>query len=140
MLYGSLRTISYDRLSRETKMPHSVDLYDNAYEKHELDIYVQIRNETYGEDLGQTSWVTAEESSEIPTLLEIGAASRVLEIGCGSGRYALRIAEQTRCHVVGLDVNSHGIYNANAIARRNNLESLVSFQEHDASRKLPFAD
>jgi SAM-dependent methyltransferase len=120
-------------------MPN-VDLYDNAYDKYGLDIYVQIRIETYGEDLGQTSWVTAQESNEIPALLEIRATSQVLEIGSGSGRYALRIAEQAGCHVVGLDLNPYGVRNANQIARRDNLESLVRFEEHDASKKLPFHD
>ena len=119
-------------------MPNKVDLYDNAYGKYGLDVYAEIRVETYGEDLGQTSWVTTEESNEIPHLLEIGAASEVLEIGCGSGRYALRIAEQTRCHVTGLDLNPHGIRNAREIARRANLETLVRFEECDASRRLPF--
>ena len=34
------------------------------------DTYRQVRIETYGEDFGQTSWVTTEESNEIPRLLE----------------------------------------------------------------------
>ncbi|HEX4770802.1 MAG TPA: class I SAM-dependent methyltransferase [Bryobacteraceae bacterium] len=121
-------------------MPEKVDLYNSAYGNYGLDTYVEIRKETYGEDLGQTSWVTAEESSEIPRLLEIDAACQVLEIGCGSGRYALRVAEQTGCHIIGLDVNPHGIRNANEIARQENLDSLVTFEECDASRKLPFED
>jgi hypothetical protein len=47
-----------------------VDLYDSAYGNYESDTYRQVRLETYGEDLGQTSWVTTEESNEIPQLLE----------------------------------------------------------------------
>jgi len=39
---------------------HQVDLYDNAYGKYESDIYRHVRRETYGEDFGQTSWVTTE--------------------------------------------------------------------------------
>lgn len=121
-------------------MPNGVDLYDGAYDKYDLDTYAQIRTETYGEDLGQTSWVTSQESEEIPVLLEIRPTSRVLEIGCGSGRYALRIAEQSRCHVVGLDLNAYGIRKANEIAGREKLDSLVRFEECDASRTLPFKD
>src|SRR5215831_14975388 len=106
-------------------MPPKVDLYDSAYANYGSEVYQQVRIETYGEDLGQTSWVTSEESSEIPKLLEIGAGSHVLEIGSGSGRYALRIAEVTRCRVVGLDVNSSGIHTANELARAQNLDALA---------------
>jgi hypothetical protein len=49
-------------------VPDKVDLYDGAYGGYELDVYRQVRVETYGEDLGQTSWVTTEESDEIPKL------------------------------------------------------------------------
>jgi len=49
-----------------------------------------VRIETYGEDLGQTSWVTTEESGEIPRLLELKGDSSVLELGCGSG--GIRVA------------------------------------------------
>lgn len=119
-------------------MTEKPDLYNTAYSNYGMDIYVGIRTDTYGEDLGQTSWVTAQESNEIPALLEISSASRVLEIGCGSGRYALRVAEQTGCHLVGLDINPHGILNANQLARSANLASLVQFERHDVSTALPF--
>jgi hypothetical protein len=46
-----------------------VDLYDNAYAHYDAEVYRQIRVETYGEDLGQTSWVTTAESEEIPRTL-----------------------------------------------------------------------
>lgn len=121
-------------------MTDKTDLYNSAYSNYGLDLYAGIRVETYGEDLGQTSWVTARESSEIPALLDVGSASQVLEIGCGSGRYALRVAEQTGCHLVGLDINPHGVLNANHLARSGNLASLVRFEQHDVSRALPFED
>jgi SAM-dependent methyltransferase len=119
-------------------MSDKPDLYNTAYSKYGLDLYVGIRVDTYGEDLGQTSWVAAQESRDIPILLEIGPTSNVLEIGCGSGRYALRVAEQTGCHIVGLDINTHGILNANQMARSGNLASLVRFKQHDVSTVLPF--
>jgi SAM-dependent methyltransferase len=121
-------------------MPAKVDLYDHAYGNYEVDVYRDIRLETYGEDLGQTSWVTNKESADIPRLLELTAQSRVLEIGCGSGRYALRVAEATGCQVLGVDLNSFGIANANELARQKNLTSRVRFEECDVSRPLPFSD
>lgn len=50
-------------------MSTRVDLYDNAYVTYASDVYQQMRKETYGRDLGLTSWVTTEESAEIPGML-----------------------------------------------------------------------
>ena len=121
-------------------MPESVDLYDSAYGHYEADVYRQVRVDTYGEDLGQTSWVTNEESREIPYTLEITPASRVLEIGCGSGRYALQLADTIGCSVVGVDLNQSGITNANNLAESRMLSSRVRFEQCDASKQLPFTD
>jgi ubiquinone/menaquinone biosynthesis C-methylase UbiE len=121
-------------------MSARVDLYDSAYANYGSDIYRQVRLETYGEDLGQTSWVTQEESREIPQLLELNADSTVLEVGCGSGGYALHVAEKLGCHLIGLDVNGHGIHNANQLAAARGLASRTKFEQFDASNRLPFDD
>ena len=119
--------------------PH-VDLYNNSYSNYETDVYRQIRLATYGEDLGQTSWVTNEESREIPQVLDVAPGSCVLEIGCGSGRYAVRIAETAGCRVVGVDINADGLRNGNALAHARNLSDRVHFEHCDASEGLPYPD
>src|SRR5215469_3693416 len=121
-------------------MPPQVDLYDSAYSHYEADVYRQVRIATYGEDLGQTSWVTNEESNEIPGMLELTADSFVLEVGCGSGRYALQVAETVGCRVLGVDVNEEGLRNANALARARTLSTQVRFEHCDASKALPYPD
>lgn len=121
-------------------MSEKVDLYDSAYSHYEADVYRQVRIATYGEDLGQTSWVTNEESAEIPRLLQLTPASRVLEIGCGSGRYALQLAETVGCFVLGVDINETGIQNGNNLARERNLSERVTFEHRDVSQKLPYPD
>jgi ubiquinone/menaquinone biosynthesis C-methylase UbiE len=121
-------------------MAAPVNLYDHAYGNYGLDVYREVRLETYGEDLGQTSWVNGEESQQIPVWLSLASDSRVLEIGSGSGRYALHIAESVGCKVTGLDIHASGISNANQLARTQNLQGLASFQQHDASQGLPFPD
>jgi len=117
-----------------------VDLYNSAYANYGADAYRQIRMETYGEDLGQTSWVTTEESREIPRMTRITASSHVLEIGSGSGRYALQVAAMTGCRVLGVDINEPGIVNANRLAAEENLAERVRFEKCDASEPLPFGD
>jgi SAM-dependent methyltransferase len=115
-----------------------VDLYDGAYANYGLEVYREVRIETYGEDFGQTSWVTTEESTEISRLLELEPDSLVLEVGCGSGGYALHLAEQVGCRLVGLDLNAPGIRNANQLASARGLASRARFEQCDASKTLPF--
>jgi SAM-dependent methyltransferase len=121
-------------------MAAPVNLYDHAYGKYELDAYREVRRETYSEDLGQTSWVSAEESKQIPARLNLAPTSAVLEIGSGSGRYALRIAESVGCRITGLDINASGTRNANQLAQSQNLERWVRFEQYDVAQGLPFAD
>jgi ubiquinone/menaquinone biosynthesis C-methylase UbiE len=117
-------------------MTGTVDLYDNAYAHYEMDAYREVRVETYGEDLGQTGWTTTKESNEIPRSLGITPTAKVLEIGCGSGRYALEVAATTGCRILGLDANEPGIQNANRLASIQNLSARARFEVADCSKPL----
>lgn len=121
-------------------MSPKVDLYDNAYGNYESATYRQVRIETYGEDFGQTSWVTTEESESIPQLLQLRPDAFVLEVGCGSGGYALHLAEKVGCRLVGLDINVPGVRNANLLALAMGLATRARFEQCDVSKKLPFDD
>jgi SAM-dependent methyltransferase len=114
------------------------DLYNHAYRGHESEVYRQIRLATYGRDFGQTSWVTTEESDAIPRFLQISASSEVLEIGFGSGLYAIHLAKTTGCRITGVEINTHAVATATELARQSSLEALVTFQRHDVSERLPF--
>ena len=115
-----------------------VNLYDNEYGHFAL--YRDMRVETYGNDFGQTSWVTNDESNEIPKLLQLTSESSVLEIGSGSGGYALHLAEQSGSKITAIDINSEGIRNANELARQRGLQERCSFQQCDGSQPLPFGN
>jgi SAM-dependent methyltransferase len=115
-----------------------VDLYNSAYANYESPAYRQVRIETYGQDFGQTSWVATEESSEIPRLLNLNSNSFVLEVGCGSGGYALHLVESVGCRLVGVDINAPGIRNATQLAQSKGLAAQARFEECDAAKRLPF--
>lgn len=121
-------------------MPTRVDLYNSAYANYGSEVYQQVRLETYGQDFGQTSWVTAEESRKIPQMLHLEASSSVLELGCGSGGYALHLVKNVGCSIMGLDVNAPGVHNANQLAATSGLTARAHFEQCDASRTLPFHD
>ncbi|MDY6783755.1 MAG: class I SAM-dependent methyltransferase [Cyanobacteriota bacterium] len=68
----------------------------------------------------------------------IQSESRVLEVACGNGNAAISIAQQTGCEVVGIDLSSS--YIENAQAKASNFDSLrVSFHKESAT-DLPFPD
>ena len=117
-----------------------VDLYNSSYGNYALTTYAEIRLETYGEDYGQTSWVTTAESREIPKLLELSNQSSVLEVGCGSGGYAVHLAKSIGCQIVGLDINAEGIGNANVLVEQAKVEGRADFERFDVSRPLPAKD
>jgi ubiquinone/menaquinone biosynthesis C-methylase UbiE len=117
-----------------------VDLYDNAYAKVEHEVYRQVRVETYGRDLGQTSWVSSEESALIPELLNLRNGAAALEIGCGSGLYAMEVARRAGCRITGVDLNPHGIATATQLAKSAGLDGRVRFTQCDASGPLEFEE
>ena len=119
-------------------MSDKFDLYNHAYRGHESEVNRQIRLATYGRDFGQSSWVTTEESDAIPRFLQISASSEVLEIGFGSGLYAIHLAKTTGCRITGVEINTHAVATATELARQSSLEALVTFQQHDVSERLPF--
>jgi SAM-dependent methyltransferase len=126
--------------SRSNAVPSTVDLYNSSYANYEAEPYRRVRLETYGADYGQTSWVTMRESEEIPQILGMKSVSHALEVGCGSGRYALHLAETVRCRLTGIDINASGIHNANRLASASGLSSKIHFEQCDASKTLPFDD
>jgi SAM-dependent methyltransferase len=120
--------------------PSPVNLYDNVYGDFGGDAELAVRRETYGEDLGQSSWLTAREWLEFADRLGIVAGTEVLEVGSGSGGPAVYLAAERGCRVTGVDVNEHGVQNSRALAEGRGLSERARFEAVDASRPLPFAD
>jgi SAM-dependent methyltransferase len=118
----------------------SVNLYDNVYGDFTGNAEVAVRQETYGEDLGQSSWLTAREWLEFADQLGVGPGSEVLEVGSGSGGPAVYLASTRECRVTGVDINEHGVRNARALADVRDLSDRVRFEAVDAGQPLPFGD
>jgi SAM-dependent methyltransferase len=124
----------------KSNMSDTVNLYDSAYTGYSALVYPEVRNETYGLDLGQTGWMTEDEFRSFFGLLNLGTSSRVLEIGCGAGGCAIYLAKALEAEVIGIDVNESGIRNAQELARSSGLSSRVKFACIDGGGPLPFED
>jgi SAM-dependent methyltransferase len=121
-------------------MSQPVDQYNTTYSQFGAAVSAELRQAIYGEDIGQNSWLTADEYRTYAAWLHLTAASHVLEVGCGSGGPALFLARTTGAQVTGVDVNEHGIAQANRLAQEQRLAGRVRFQRADASQLLPFAE
>jgi cyclopropane fatty-acyl-phospholipid synthase-like methyltransferase len=115
-----------------------VPLYASAYAG--FAVRDQVRQETYGDDVGQSGWVTSDELERFSQWLDLGPGSRLLDVGCGSGGPALRLARITGTTVVGIDVVEEGIATATQLAREQGLDDRARFARVDAAGRLPFDD
>lgn len=117
-----------------------VDHYDASYSNFSSSLYSKIRQEAFGEDIGQTGWLTADEQDEFIQNLDVGKGDKLLDIACGSGGPTLRIASKTGCEVTGIDIHEQGIQAATRQAEESGLAGQASFEVVDGSQPLPFDD
>ena len=121
-------------------MAKEVDLYTTQYGHDKEQTYQQIREATYGQDLGQSSWITLEEAKRFAGWLELSKASNVLEVACGAGGISCLICEQFGAKVHGLDISEEAVDAANARRDKQALGEKVTFSVQDASQPLQFPD
>jgi SAM-dependent methyltransferase len=117
-----------------------VDLYDSFYGRFASPVLSAVRKETYGVDLGQSSWITVEEWDRFIDALGIDARCHVLEVGSGSGGPALHLARRAGCQLTGIDLNEHAVATATKNAAEAGAGERVRFQAADADAALPFGD
>jgi SAM-dependent methyltransferase len=120
-------------------MPKQVDLYNSTYGNFQEHVLAEIRRDTYGEDIGQNSWITTDEYDTFFSWLHLAPGDHLLEIASGSGGPALYLAKKFRCRITGIDINEEGIRAANQAALEANVPD-VSFQLGDVDQRLPFDD
>src|SRR6185503_1962700 len=118
-------------------MSNQVDLYNSTYGNFQKQVLTEIRRDTYGEDIGQNSWITTDEYDTLYSLLNLSPGDRVLEVASGSGGPALYLARKFKCHLTGLDINEEGIKTANQQAADAKIQN-ANFQLADVDQRLPF--
>ena len=115
-------------------MPAHIDLFDSTYGNFTEKVIAAIRQETFGQDIGQNSWLTADEYDRF-RMAGPGPDQHVLEVASGSGGPALYLADRTGCHVTGIDANENGV--ADASWRPLRLEQSRTFQSPMPRHRCP---
>ena len=117
-----------------------VDHYGATYGKFTENVYARVRREAFGEDIGQTGWLSADEHEAFLGWLTLDGSARLLDVACGSGGPTLRAARRTGARVVGIDLHEDAVRTAARQAEEAGLADRATFQRVDASGRLPFAD
>ena len=118
--------------------PSTTDYYGAHYRRFAERLYAEIRAEAFGEDIGQNSWLTAEEQDLFLSWLGLTPDHVLLDVACGSGGPSLRAAQRTGCSVHGIDVEEAAIREARARASASGQAQRVRFEQVDAAKPLPF--
>lgn len=117
-----------------------VDHYGATYGEFASQLYTEIRHEAFGQDIGQTGWLTSDEQDLFISWLLLREESTLLDVACGSGGPTLRIARETGCAVTGMDLHEQGVAAARDQAQAQGLEHRASFHQGDASQPMDFED
>jgi SAM-dependent methyltransferase len=114
--------------------------YDANYGNFQKDLYAEIRREAFGDDIGQNSWLTSDEQDRFLEWLDLAPGKILLDVACGAGGPALRIAAATGCSVVGVDTHDQAIATARSLASQGSSSKRAEFRAADAAGPLPFSD
>jgi ubiquinone/menaquinone biosynthesis C-methylase UbiE len=124
----------------EKNKSKSVDHYGAQYGSFDSELLAEVRREAFGEDIGQTGWLTAREQDLFIDWLGLSEKDHLLDIACGSGRPTIRVAEATGCKVIGIELHDDAVLNAIAYAKQRGLQDRTNFQPGNAAEPLDFAD
>jgi len=70
-------------MSQNRKINTIGNHYDANYGNFATALYEEIRREAFGEDIGQNSWLTADEQDEYLGWLGLTAGKALLDVACG---------------------------------------------------------
>ncbi len=97
------------------------------------------KGEQRGNDMWHNHLLVADWIPRMPAVQEkLRAGARVADLGCGSGRALVRLAQAfPNSSFVGFDIEPDSVERAQALAEAEGVADCVSFQVHDLTRGLP---
>jgi len=113
--------------------------YQSLYENFDSPLMSQLRLEAYGEDIGQHSWVTAEDLRRDAPRLKVTRTSRLLDLGCGPCGPLTFLMKTTGCSGIGLDLSGAALSVGRRRAQSLGLADQLTVCETDLDSALPVA-
>ena len=112
--------------------------YESFYREFDSPLMRQIRREAYGEDIGQHSWVGADEVRQDIDRLKLSPSSRFVDLGCGPCGPLTFVLATVGCSGTGVELSPSAIRVGRARAASMGIDALLAVQEADLNEPLPF--
>tara|TARA_Y100000588_G_scaffold295564_1_gene315876 strand:+ start:1726 stop:2559 length:834 start_codon:yes stop_codon:yes gene_type:complete len=114
--------------------------YAAVYSQFDSPLIQKVRSEAFGEDIGQHSWLIANELREYLDWLSLSAIDHVLDFGCGPAGPLTYLVTHSEVTATGVDINAAALSSAQKRVAAMGLSDRIAL--HDVSGKpgLPFAN
>ena len=113
-----------------------VEGYEAIYEQFDSPLMRRIRRQAYGEDVGQHSWVSADELRADVERLALTKESNLVDLGCGPCGPLTFLLSITGCRGTGLELSPAAIESGRARAVRLGVQHLISLRVADLNLPL----
>jgi len=113
--------------------------YRSLYDNFDSPLMRQLRLEAYGEDVGQHSWVTAEDLRRDAARLKITGTSQLLDLGCGPCGPLTFLMQTTGCSGVGIDISAAALSIGRRRAQSLGIADRLTVCATDLNSALPLA-
>ena len=114
------------------------DGYESFYRDFDSPLMRQLRREAYGEDIGQHSWVSADDLRADVSRLRLAPASKLIDLGCGPCGPLTFIVATVGCQATGLELSASALQAGRRRAAALGVAGLVSTREVDLNQPLTF--
>ncbi len=114
--------------------------YEPSYAHFDSPLMRTLRQEAHGEDIGQHSWVSSDELRSDIRRLDVSAASRLLDLGCGPGGPLVFLIQACGCLGTGIDLSAAAIEAARRRAASAGVETKLTLLQADLDGSLPVPD
>lgn len=121
-----------------TTQDSRADRYEDFYRQFDSPLMRQVRREAHGEDIGQHSWVGADELRADIARLGLERTSRFLDLGCGPCGPLTFILANAGCFGTGLEISPAALEAGRGRAMALRVDHLLSVREADFNEPLPF--
>ena len=122
-----------------TTNEQSPDGYESFYRRFDSPVMRRLRRDAYGEDIGQHSWVSAEELRADIQRLALDSSSHILDLGCGPCGPLTFILATTGCRGTGVERSPSALGAGRARAASLGIDALLEVRQADLDEPLPFA-